>query len=66
MNSIPLNHFNLIGDPCQGCAYYNTGDVVMESNCIGCYGFDSRPHYTPHGTKSIHWREHEQDNKNHS
>lgn len=31
---------------CDGCAY-NVNNIVMRANCIGCMGFDEKPHKVP-------------------
>lgn len=31
---------------CDGCAY-NSDNIVLRANCVGCLGFDDRPHKVP-------------------
>ena len=40
---------------CDGCAY-NKDDLILMTNCVGCAGIGSRPHYVPEGANvPVNW-----------
>ena len=38
-------------DPCRNCAYDDPQDrvLILQANCVGCYGHADRPHRVPAG-----------------